>query len=54
MAKELILRLNGYETEDVNVIGELPSETEIGMNSYFIIDEKVELSDKNAFSSKKR
>lgn len=49
MAKELIQRFDGYEIEDVDVIGELPSETEIGMNSYFIIDEKVELSDKNAF-----
>ena len=53
MAKELIQRFNGYEIEDVNVIGELPSETEIGMNSYFIIDEKVELSDKNTFVLKK-
>ena len=53
MAKELIQRFNGYEIEDVNVIGELPSETEIGMNSYFIIDEKIELSDKNAFVLKK-
>jgi hypothetical protein len=53
MAKELILRFKGYEIEDVNVIGELPSETEIGMNSYFIIDEKVELSDKNTFVLKK-
>lgn len=53
MAKELILRFNGYDIEDVNVIGELPSETEIGMNSYFIIDEKVELSDKNTFVLKK-
>ena len=53
MAKELIQRFNGYEIEDINVIGELPSETEIGMNSYFIIDEKVELSDKNTFVLKK-
>ena len=37
----------------INVIGELPSETEIGMNSYFIIDEKVELSEKNAFVLKR-
>lgn len=32
MAKELIQRFNGYEIEDVNVIGELPSETEVRMN----------------------
>ena len=53
MAKELVQRFSGFEIEDVNVIGELPSETEIGMNSYFIIDEKVELSDKNSFVLKK-
>lgn len=53
MAKELILRFNGYDIEDVDVIGELPSETEIGMNSYFILGEKVELSDKNTFVLKK-
>lgn len=53
MARELVDRLQGVEIEDINVIGELPSETEIGMNSYFIIDEKVELSDKNTFVLKK-
>ncbi|MGN9057577.1 PglZ domain-containing protein [Bariatricus sp. HCP28S3_A7] len=53
MAHELIERFSGYDIEDVDVIGELPSETEIGMNSYFIIDEKVELSDRNVFSLKK-
>lgn len=53
MAKELVQRFSGFEIEDVNVIGELPSETEIGMNSYFIIDEKIELSDKNTFVLKK-
>lgn len=53
MAKELIQRFSGFEVEDINVIGELPSETEIGMNSYFIIDEKVELSEKNAFVLKR-
>lgn len=53
MAHELIQRIKGYEIEDIDVIGELPSETEIGMNSYFIIDEKVELSDKNVFTLKK-
>lgn len=53
MAKELIQRFSGFDVEDINVIGELPSETEIGMNSYFIIDEKVELSEKNAFVLKR-
>lgn len=53
MARELVDRLQGFEVEDVDVIGELPSETEIGMNSYFIIDEVVELSDKNSFVLKK-
>lgn len=53
MARELVDRLQGFEIEDVDVIGELPSETEIGMNSYFIIDEIVELSDKNSFVLKK-
>lgn len=53
MAKELVMKFSNYDVEDINVIGELPSETEIGMNSYFIIDEKVELSDKNTFVLKK-
>lgn len=53
MARELMDRLQGFEIEDVDVLGELPSETEIGMNSYFIIDEKVELTDKNSFVLKK-
>lgn len=49
MAKELMERFYGYEINDYDVIGELPSETEIGMNSYFIQDEKVRINDKNVF-----
>lgn len=50
MAQELARRFSGYEIVDYDVIGELPSETEIGMNSYFIIDEKVRLNEKNSFT----
>ncbi len=49
MAKELKERFHGYEINDYDVIGELPSETEVGMNSYFIQDEKVRINDKNVF-----
>ncbi len=49
MAKELMERFHGYEINDYDVIGELPSETEVGMNSYFIQDEKVRINDKNVF-----
>ena len=49
MAKELMERFHGYKINDYDVIGELPSETEIGMNSYFIQDEKVRINDKNVF-----
>ena len=50
MAQELAGRFSDYEIVDHDVIGELPSETEIGMNSYFIIDEKVRLNEKNSFT----
>lgn len=49
MAKELRNRFQEYDVDDYDVIGELPSETEIGMNSYFIQDEKLRLNDKNIF-----
>lgn len=50
MARELAQRFSEYEIVDYDVIGELPSETEIGMNSYFIIDETVRLNEKNSFT----
>ena len=50
MAQELARCFSEYEIVDYDVIGELPSETEIGMNSYFIIDEMVRLNEKNSFT----
>lgn len=49
MAKSLKTRFKGYRVDDYDVLGELPSETEIGMNSYFIQDECVRLNEKNIF-----
>lgn len=53
MAKSLKKMFKGYKIDDYDVLGELPSETEIGMNSYFIQDEHVRLNEKNAFSLEK-
>lgn len=49
MAKELINELNTEENIDYNVFSEIPSETELCMNSYFITDEKVRINDKCIF-----
>lgn len=53
MAKSLKIGFKGYKIDDYDVLGELPSETEIGMNSYFICDEHLRLNEKNIFSLEK-
>lgn len=47
MAKEISLLWK--DVSDYDVLALLPTETEIGMNSYFITDETVQLNEKNTF-----
>lgn len=50
MAKELILKLNLKDIEEHSVYSELPSETEVCFNSFFIEEtDKIVLNDKNIF-----
>ena len=49
MAKPLKNDIVCESVIDYNVYSVLPTETEIGMNAYFITDEKVMLNSKNAF-----
>lgn len=47
MAGTLSARFAKSKIEDFDVIGELPSETEVGMNSYFITDERLRFNKHN-------
>jgi hypothetical protein len=49
MAKELVAGLNFEEVSEYDVFSEIPSETEVCMNSYFITDENIRISDKCTF-----
>lgn len=49
MAREIISGINGTEVIDYNVFSEIPSETEVCMNSYFITDESVRINEKCVF-----
>lgn len=49
MAKELVAGLNLEEVSEYDVFSEIPSETEVCMNSYFITDEQVRINDKFVF-----
>lgn len=49
MAKPLKRDILCEEVVDYNVYSALPTETEIGMNGYFITDEKLRLNNKNVF-----
>ncbi len=47
------IRNKDYTYDDYNLISDLPSETEVCYNSYFITDETVQLDDKNRLSLEK-
>ena len=49
MAKTLKKDIVCEDIVDYNVYSSLPTETEIGMNGYFITDEKLRLNNKNVF-----
>lgn len=49
MAKPLKNDMVCEEVVDYNVYSAIPTETEIGMNGYFITDEKLRLNSKNVF-----
>ena len=49
MAKPLKNDIVCEAVVDYNVYSALPTETEIGMNGYFITDEKLRLNSKNVF-----